>query len=129
MSLPLRETNRFARPAPEPQAAVVADAVAVPDTLPPASYAATPSVYDVPHVSPVNENDVDVDVPACAAVQEQAIPGHPDVVARRVQESDIEVWPTPEVARPAGVEGGVVSLHCCVCWLTLATGERFPAAS
>ena len=63
MSLPLRETNRFVRPAPDPHAAVVADPVAVPDMLLPASKAATPSVYDVPHVSPVNEKLVAADVP------------------------------------------------------------------
>ena len=108
---------------------MVADAVAVPDTLPPASYAATPSVFDDPHVSPVNENDVDVDVPAALPFRNRRYPTTPTLSLDALQESDNEVWPTPEVARPAGVEGGVVSLHCCVCWLTLATGERFPAAS
>ncbi len=46
-------------------AVVVTVVVAVADTLPAASSAATPSVYDVPHSMPVTVKLVDDDVPTC----------------------------------------------------------------
>ena len=116
---------------------MVADAVAVPDTLPPASYAATPSVYDVPHVSPVNENDVDVDVPAALPFRNTRYPITPTLSLEAVQDSVIEVWPTALVASPVGVDGGVVSPQAPVealidvfeLWLPAASKHRQPTCS
>ena len=46
-----------------------------------------------------------------------------------VQESVADVCPTALVARPVGVEGGVVSGQAAVAMFAVAVPETFPAAS
>jgi hypothetical protein len=46
-----------------------------------------------------------------------------------VHESVSELWPTPLVASPVGVDGGCVSGHALVELETLAVPDTFPAAS
>ena len=46
-----------------------------------------------------------------------------------VQDRVAPVWPTPLVARPVGVDGGIVSEHVVVVTLFVAVPETLPAAS
>ena len=64
-------------------AVVVTVVVAVADTLPAASSATTPSVYDVPHSMPVTVKLVDDDVPTCVPERKHPIARHRNVVRRR----------------------------------------------
>ena len=50
---------------------------AIPETLPAASTAATPSVYDVPQVSPENEKLVEVGDPTCVPFRNTRYPATP----------------------------------------------------
>ena len=62
----------------------------------------------------------------------------PTLSVEAVQDSVAAVWPTPLVARPVGVEGGVVSAgggggggpgHAAVATFAVVVPEALPAAS
>ena len=116
-------------PLPE-HAEVDAPIIAVPETLPAASYAALPSVYEVPHVRPLKEKIVETDVPTWLPFRKSRYPATPTLSLEAAQESVIEDCPTFDGVSCDGVVGGAVSpAHACVCPVSVAVPETWLVTS
>jgi hypothetical protein len=96
-----------------------------------ASKASTASVYEVPHVNPVNVYDVPAGLPASVPFRYAPYPLTATLSVDADHESVIAVWVEPLAASPAGVVGADVSEHALVLVVPLARAgsEALPAAS
>jgi hypothetical protein len=111
------------------QAAVAALSVGRVERFPAASNASTPSVYVVPHPSPVKVNDVEV-VFGCPVEPLYGVyPVTPTLSVAAVQLSVIDVVVNALRDNAPGAVGAVVSEHAAVAALSVDRVERFPEVS